>query len=193
MPLTLPYTIGQPTKDILSSPLQSNFQAIVSKFSGGIVDADIATGAGISGAKVAQNTLPGDRIASGTITNLQMGNNSVNTDQLVALAVTKDKLTVTAGQKITTTQLEITVTALTPTQSTALPLAVTTAVVGGVSSWAVLNRYVQSYSSTFGPIYAGETLSPAAAVPSATTTVIGVYMGTGGALGIIYLVTMANS
>ena len=180
MAITLPYTIA-PDDDIDAEPLSANFQAIADKFSGGIVDADVSTLAGISGSKIAANSLPGDRIATGTITKTQMGLLCIDTPQLLALAVTKDKLTTTVGQKITKSQMEL--YALTNTFTfvpggtktcVAFSVLVGTASVGGTSSWTIILQpiYVDTVS---GAISAGasQTYTPTVAVPSGTTTVIG--------------------
>ena len=172
MALTLPYTIGPL---VLSAPLNVNFQSIADKFSGGIVDADISTLAGISGAKVAQNTMPGDRIASGTVANLQMGANSINTTQLFDLAVTKAKLSVTAGNRVTKSQVEITPVTIACALSTGggnsallLSAILTTGVVSSVSSWGVYLMEIHTNGGTNAA-----TFLPTTAIPSATTSVIG--------------------
>lgn len=178
MALQLPYTIN-PDDNIDAQPLQANFQAIVDKFSGGIVDADISILAGILGTKIAANSLPGDRIASGTITKTQMGTNSVGVDQIEALAVDKTKLSVTAGSRITKTQMELKVYATTGNSTplvnpnfSFIELDLAQAVVAGTNSWVVKWR-VGTHTAGGAIAVASGTFTPATAIPVATTTVVG--------------------
>jgi len=175
MPVDLPYTL-HPGDDILAEILQSNFQALVDHFSGGLVDADCSVLMGLNGAKVAVNTMPGDRIATGTIAKLQMGAASVGTPQLEALGVTKDKLTVTVGQKITKAQMELKTFAtvgMSIVLGSATLLSITCdmiqAVVAGVNSW-VPRLHVTSFLGTSVAGSAYYVLTPVTAIPVISTT-----------------------
>lgn len=184
MPLTLPYTIA-PHSKILSVPLQANFQSIIDKFSGGLVNADFSTLCAFDGAKMAVNSMPGDRIATGTLTKAQMGAASVDNAQLVALAVTKDKLSTTAGQKITQAQMTLgsfLTTGVALNTGSLLKLANiacdigTTVLVGGVASLTVRwNAVLVVRSGATEPSAVPVTglLTPVAAIPSASNLALG--------------------
>lgn len=178
MPLTLPYTIA-PADDINAEPLQANFQAVIDKFSAGITDGDISPLAAIQGSKLASNSVNGDRIQSGTITQTQMGANSVGASQLIALGVSKDKLATDVGKKITQTQMELYVYA--PTTATftlgsttflGATLAIKQTVVGGVNSWYV-ELHVTTKSVGGVPSDNVVNVIPPTAIPVATTQPIG--------------------
>ncbi len=174
MPLVLPNTIAA-GDDILAEILQGNFDAIAAKFSGGLVDADCSALMNLNGSKLAPNSMPGDRIATGTIALEKMGANSVGTTQLVAASVTKDKLATTVGQRATLAQLEIGTLTGTLTFAgvglvNALTKRVSTAVVGGVSSWVVIVERLGQTPITGSLFTNAQTLTPATAIPSATTT-----------------------
>ncbi|HKV69276.1 MAG TPA: hypothetical protein VJN72_14390 [Gaiellales bacterium] len=179
MALQLPYTIA-PGDEIDAIVLMAMFQSIADKFSGGIVDADCSVLMALLGTKVAVNSLPGDRIASGTITKTQMGTSSVGTPQLEALSVTKDKLTTTVGSRVTKAQTEIK-TWLKNDHSfniggnilLALECEVAQQVVLGTNSWRVVSRLVNQNAGTGAVTVSYFTAAPAAAVPVASTQVLG--------------------
>lgn len=186
MALVLPWTIN-PGDDILAEKLQANFQAIADKFSGGLVNADFSTLCALDGAKLAANSLPGDRIASGTITQTQMGSSSIGSAQLIALGVTKDKLAVAAGSRATKSQLEINV--LTGTvgftigganKGFAFWAEIATQLVGGVSSWIVKVHQPSSASGLVqdvnSSVYTASLVPSPSAIPSASTTPLGVVL-----------------
>ena len=95
-----------PGDQIDATVLDSNFQELLARF-GNLTDADFSTNANLNGSKVAVNTMPGDRIASGSIGVTQMGAQSVGATQLVDLSITKGKHSTTTGQRITAAQTEM--------------------------------------------------------------------------------------
>jgi hypothetical protein len=106
MALTFPATLPANGDLEDATPLSINLQAIQQKF-GNIVDDDIATGAGISGAKLAAGSLPGDRIAPKTVSQTQQGLLSVGTPELIDLGVTKAKVATAVGSQMTQAQVAI--------------------------------------------------------------------------------------
>lgn len=117
MPLSLPFSIlaGQPVQ---SKPVRDNFQAIVDKFSGSIVDADLSTLAQLNGSKLADGTVPGAKIVPAGISSVQMGTDSVLTANIknstgVGDGVTASKLAIQSVLfgKIKTQAVVVTVSA----------------------------------------------------------------------------------
>jgi hypothetical protein len=106
MALTFPATLPANGDLEDATPLSINLQAIQQKF-GNIVDDDIATGAGISGAKLAAGSMPGDRIAPKTVSQTQQGLLSVGTPELIDKGVTKAKVATDVGLQLTQTQVAI--------------------------------------------------------------------------------------
>jgi hypothetical protein len=106
MGLTYPDNPFQDGEIIPATRWNGRWTSISQKF-GNVVNDDIADGADISGAKLAVNTLPGDRIANKTVAQAQIGLQSVGNPEIIDLTIQKGKFSTTTGQKPTMAQLEL--------------------------------------------------------------------------------------
>ena len=88
-----------------AEPIDQNFQELLAIINA-LTDANFAQNAGLVGSKLAVNSLPADRIVSSSITQMQMGNQSVGTAQLRDGETTRTKLSTTVGSRITAAQTE---------------------------------------------------------------------------------------
>lgn len=91
---------------IPASRWNGRWTAIQQKF-GNIVNDDIATGADITGSKIAANSMPGDRVAAKTLAQAQLALQSVGNPEIIDGTIQKGKLSTTAGQRIAQAQVEI--------------------------------------------------------------------------------------
>lgn len=108
MPVTLPYDLTVPSKrEIRSSELMGNYNALASKFQASIVDGDCADAMDLRGDKIRVNSIPANRLIDGSVTQIQLAASSVGTSQLVPLAVTAEKLSSVALDKLLVTVHEV--------------------------------------------------------------------------------------
>ncbi|MGH9204502.1 MAG: hypothetical protein ACRD2A_25010, partial [Vicinamibacterales bacterium] len=78
--------------EIKAGELMGNFNALVAKFSSGIVDADCSVNMNLQGTKLLANSVPANRIIDGSLTTLQLATDSVETADIKDGAVTTAKL-----------------------------------------------------------------------------------------------------
>lgn len=192
MAIQLPFTIGP---YVLAGPLNANFDALAQHL---VVDADCSTLMALQGSKIAANSIPGDRLVNAGIQLAKMGLLSVDTPQLVDQSVTKGKHTLTVGQRITLAQLEAVVVPVTkdmgvPGAASVLYfLRLDTATVASVTSWVVQIERWDNAGSVTAKVAA--TWTPAAPIPSATTTVLGIVVTAVGSQTVTFnLIYLNNS
>lgn len=119
MPVSLPHPLTDGTT-AYGSQVRSNDDTIAAKFTegaNGISDADIANGAAIKGSKLsntAGNRVPFDRIEDDAVTFDKLrddaatdSNRAVGRNHIRDLAISKAKVSTTAGEKLAVAQLEL--------------------------------------------------------------------------------------
>lgn len=138
MPVSFPHPLTDGTT-AYGSHVKADLDVVGGKFTegaSGIADADISSAAAIKGTKlssVAGSRIPTDRIEDDAVTFDKLrddaavdANRSVGTNHLRDAAVTKGKISTTAGQKVTLAQMAVTVT-----QSAATVIGATSTVLVG--------------------------------------------------------------
>lgn len=165
---------GQPRN---AEPIDANFQELVAILAS-LTDANIAVNAGIKGSKLAANSLPGDRIITGSITQTQMGSDSIGSDQYINGSIQRLHHSTVVGQRISKTMLEV--SEQTKTQGFSIGGGNTpqtfyveriTGTVGSTPSWGARLHLV--YWASGGPtIRTSADVLPTTAIPTATTTLL---------------------
>jgi hypothetical protein len=88
-----------PNTTILSDEVNLDFNTLYDDYDGNITDANIAVGANIDGAKLANQTITGAKLVNETITATQLADDAVTTVKILDANVTTAKLAIGASER----------------------------------------------------------------------------------------------